>query len=471
MRLVFAIFLILPITLACSHRAATERIAKGEALIAYDMSNIILLEQFPDTANAAPPLPPSPSRDYILIQTRDIKHFASLDTPAISRKGHYIAKNQKGQILVYVPAEKQNYTLNSTSIDEPEIYLGGYGISTSGENAFRLAISRTTNDGKNTYLGKLIEFDLNIKRDTGVATIFELDEAQYKIAEDSIHRSLSLPVRVSESGDAAFYCSQNFQDFQPSHDHGDTSESGSFHDSFVKYDFYCYKKDTDEYKPWYGSYKANAYIIDLAGASSDGSRTLFFSQRPNGTIDLLVQSEAAAGPDVIVTDKSCSLFQPRLSPEGGRAAYFRKLWRDNAETTEAVVVTLDSRSENVPLRLWDISDAMWADDLRTVVYISKSPYSSLVKDGNEPALSHENACYLHIVTIDNLVDTATFRAADGVNLRIVDVLAGFDKFTDKSDDKQIGSESNGGEKKRDTGRSSGRRAGRQGMPGPGISTN
>jgi len=470
-RLIFAILLLLPITFACSQRDENEHIFKTEKLLAPNSDYIILLEQYSEPAQASE-TPPNPDvRDFILIQGRDIKHFPAVDSPAISRKGHVVAKNEKGEIIVDIPGEPEPYILNPPFADLSEIFSGGYGISASGENVYRLAVNQVTDKGKRKYQGKLIEFDLDHKRDMGVTTIFELNEGQYKKAEEFIHRCLSLPLQVSENGDAVFYCARKFEDYQPPHDPGDTLNYGSIADSFVKYDFYIYDRESEDFKPWYGSCEAKEYLVDMVGVSTDGNRTLFLSQRPSGTMDLLVQSEPAAKPDVIVTEKTYELFHPCLSPEASRVAYLRRILMDHDGITEAVMMRMDSRTEDVLLRLKGVADVMWADDLKAVAYISRSSYSSLVKDGKEPVLSEGNNYFLHIVNFDDMVDTAVFRAAEADKLRIVNILATAEKFADSSDNKHLGNEPQIVEKKESPAHQTRRKTSRDTSSGPSISSN
>jgi hypothetical protein len=433
-RTILLILLITPIALACSKQVEREHIPSGEALLEPDTGYVVLLEAKIETVDPLEePVPPG----FILINNGNVTHFDEMNSPAISRYGHFVAVNKKGEIELHYPDEEQYYILNTPTGEKSEVFSGGFGIAPNGSSIYRVAINKVTDDGETGYRGSIVEFNLGIRRDTGFTTLFELEEEQYELEKEAILSTLSLPLHLSGSGASVFYPMIEFGDYEPAPEKfiGGTVPISAYKPAGIPFDYYIFQRGDDACELWFKSSNSFYSTIRQIGSSAKGDRTLFMADRPDGQKDLLLQREPGGEPEVILTGQLDELMHPRLPREGSRIGFFHRDSVEDGSVTKAVEKHLKSGRESVTLALKNALDFRWSDELKAVAYLSNSFRSSIITGDKDPKIFKGDICYLHLVNLLDRDDKVIFSGAEGKALRIVDILAAPDKFEQSSDNK------------------------------------
>lgn len=432
-RLLVIIFLLLPITLACSVADKLAGIPQGEAVLEPDCGYVFLLEE-QSLDESAPG--GGPVTEHILIHGGKARHFADKRSPSISRDGHFAACDNFSQIVLFYPGEADHFTMKLSDDERQGFLIGGFGLSPSGKRLYRAMINQVRAGDGSLFRGELIEFNLDYKRDTAITTFFETDYRTFDRSPQPYTQGISLPLIISESGSRVIFRSLDIAGEPDSdllaEDEGWPEGVMSYSYTGPPYDFFIFDKDGGISHMLYQSSKSGYSDFKFAATSARGDKVLYFAGLPDGSTEILLQKNIESPPEVVVTGKSGEVRNPRLSREGGSLAYFRKKRAPDVDTTDAVVMHITSRREDVPVRLGDISDAYWSDELKVIAYISNSNRSSVILAG-KPKLTGDGAYYLHLVDVETRKDTVVYCGRDGYKLVLIEVLAVAQGFGDESE--------------------------------------
>jgi hypothetical protein len=416
---------------ACSKSQPETAKKTAESLLQPDTGYVFLLEEMPaahasQTGTNHEPL--------ILIAGRSIRRFSRLDSPATSRMGHLVGLNDAGEVAVYCRDSESPFTFCASTDHFIESFNCGIGISPSGKKAFQIAVGTASTDDETICIARLVEFDTDHRRVMNETSLFEISAEYFEVDKHKIIAGLSSPLTISENGTRIYFQSTEI-DAAPSTSAATGADMVSISAPApigAEYDYYRYDSEKNETRLWFDPPAHGYSSIEQVDTSRDGNTILYLASEFDGTGTLLIIDDPDEPPNAVVENETGTILRPRISDEGARVAYFHE--PPGAAPTQAMVVQVNSKYRGSKLKLDNVSDFCWSDDLKSVAYISNSFRSSLVGDGNVPAYQPGDQWYLHLVEIGSLDDVVVFGGTTGRRLRIIDVVAAAQELLDESDD-------------------------------------
>lgn len=407
-RTLILIIILLLICMACSNENVDKQASSGEALLKPDNGLVILLREGPDS-NVTPT--DDNIHDLILIAGGAVEHFTGIQNPAIGRNGHLIGQTEDGKTIIRF-FDGGEHTFKTTLLDTGIPANIGFGISPSGKKAYKIGMEFT--EDKEPLSVFLFEFNNKKKRPGDNLILLKMNPLDFESDKQYIAAGFSFPLIVAEKGTSVFY-----RKARP------LSKA-------KEYDYHRIDLNSGESEPWLECDVEQYSDIRLIDCSYDGNSTLHTAVMSNGEVELMVKTNPADPPETIVEYKPGGIMRPRLSPEGSRVGCFRKADGETGGVIEAVIVPVISTRQTVRLKLLDVHDFCWSDDLKHVAYVSNSFRTSVIESGKIRTIQPGEQWYLHLVDIEELNDIVVYSSGKPGPFSIVDILIESKEMEDKS---------------------------------------
>ncbi len=467
-RWIFILAIIIPVSLACSAPVEQRPAAPPEQKPEPSENYVILLESTPIT-NAEPVDNEQTNTEYILIQGSTTRFFRNISSPQVSRDGALVCRDAQNRVAVYFPGDESPAILTTEPVGDEPVTPLGFGISPSGKLVFRIEIQLTHENGAEFYYVNIYNFSLDYRRDISSNSLFIFDPRTFDESRPAIIRALSQPLLISETGAELVYTgSEAASTTSTPASRGETVPIPHSPDNPDDSIFYIYDMDSGDTHSIFQPDGVKYSKITPASISASGRCILYTGLRPDGKTDLLVQRDTTRNPEIIYSEKSDQIINPRVSIEGGNLAFFLKQGREADSSIEGIVIHLTTAREYKRFSLKAATDAFWSDEIKTAAYISNSSESAV---GDSPGQTRDTGIqFLHILDADSHKDTVVYSGTGGYALRILNIVANPDEFKDSTVDNPTAFGSHSSE----TGEKSGTRSRRRnkGTPGqsPSIST-